>query len=461
MFVRTEHHVAYATMFKAVRNYASIFFSIDLVLSFGSLDRSQCIASAFREVLPNIRLLNCYPHLARNRGASDKVGLLTKKSFYDDDVAVNIRYLSVARSEEQFKALPRLFVDYWRSEGEVGYANWFEDTYLGSTWMFWYYRSAIPCVTPSKMHLNPTTALLRKRAWHPFAPLFQQSLYHLSEGPLCSESVENTQRLLDNKKNYYKLKVPVTRVLFGVLFNATKFLKSSKNVNGSDLDRRRAQRVVHIHGEVFILLIYLFRYLNSLEGKLPEDVTVRNAERYCLSIHQVKLLHVEPVTDFIPSARISIELRRKYVCDCVMFAQTGWQCSHVFAAMVLQEEVSLKRLLSALPTRKASGGQRKAKSCLAKDKADHQFSVNTLIKQHLEKPMSPIHWQVMRDFEVTTKANTTKLESFCGTVESWGDDDGVYYWTVEFPKLKQKLRLECQELAECTHEAYVPGNIKA
>ncbi|ETK94029.1 hypothetical protein L915_02858 [Phytophthora nicotianae] len=451
MFVRTEHHVAYATMFKAVRNYASVFFSIDLVLSFGSLDRSQCIASAFREVLPNIRLLNCYPHLARKRGASDKVGLLTKKSFYDDDVAVNIRYLSVARSEEQFKALPRLFVDYWRSEGEVGYANWFEDTYLGSTWMFWYYQSAIPCVCNSlcfavtnalESHhstikktcvasLRSSTSVVLNDGipsilFHEASQLFQQSLYHFSEGLLCSESVENAQRLLDNKKNYYKLKVPVTRVLFGVLFNATKFLKSSKNVNRSDLDRRRAQR-----------------YLNSLEGKLPEDVTVRNAERYCLSIHQIQ------------------SVRRKYVCDCVMFAQTGWQCSHVFAAMVLQEEVSLKRLLSALPTRKASGGQRKAKSCLAKDKADHQFSVNTLIKQHLEKPMSPIHWQVMRDFEVTTKANTTKLESFCGTVESWGDDDGVYYWTVEFPKLKQKLRLECQELAECTHEAYVPGNIKA
>ncbi|ETM53719.1 hypothetical protein L914_02828, partial [Phytophthora nicotianae] len=65
----------------------------------------------------------------------------------------------------------------------------------------------------------------------------------------------------------------------------------------------------------------------------------------------------------------------------------------------------------------------------------------------------------MRDFEVTTKANTTKLESFCGTVESWGDDDGVYYWTVEFPKLKQKLRLECQELAECTHEAAIAAKI--
>ncbi|ETI54149.1 hypothetical protein F443_02999 [Phytophthora nicotianae P1569] len=366
MFVRTEHHVAYATMFKAVRNYASVFFSTDLVLSFGSLDRSQCIASAFREVLPNIRLLNCYPHLARNRGASDKVGLLTKKSFYDDDVAVNIRYLSVARSEEQFKALPRLFVDYWRSEGEVGYANWFEDTYLGSTWMFWYYQSAIPCVTPSQNALESHHSTIKKTCvaslrsstsvvlndgipsilFHEASQLFQQSLYHFSEGLLCSESVENAQRLLDNKKNYYKLKVPVTRVLFGVLFNATKFLKSSKNVNRSDLDRRRAQR-----------------YLNSLEGKLPEGVTVRNAERYCLSIHQVKLLHVEPL--FPPPAlqlsryeQFIQSVRRKYVCDCVMFAQTGWQCSHVFAAMVLQEEVSLKRLLSALPTRKASGGQR-------------------------------------------------------------------------------------------------------
>ncbi|EGZ25544.1 hypothetical protein PHYSODRAFT_409375, partial [Phytophthora sojae] len=65
MFVRTEHHVTYATMFKVVRSFASRIFEINLVLSFGSLDRSQFIASAYREVWPSIRLLNCYPHLAR------------------------------------------------------------------------------------------------------------------------------------------------------------------------------------------------------------------------------------------------------------------------------------------------------------------------------------------------------------------------------------------------------------
>ncbi|EGZ14902.1 hypothetical protein PHYSODRAFT_421352, partial [Phytophthora sojae] len=93
-------------------------------------------------------------------------------------------------------------------------------------------------------------------------------------------------------------------------------------------------------------------------------------------------------------------VRRKYACDCAMFAQTGWQCSHVLAVMVLQKEINVSRLLTALPTRKASGGQRKAKSCLDKGNDEHQFSVDVLIKRYLKQHMYPLHWHVMRDFDI-------------------------------------------------------------
>ncbi|KAE9065212.1 hypothetical protein PF006_g30513, partial [Phytophthora fragariae] len=154
MFVRTEPHVAYATMFKVVRSFASRFFEINLVLSFGSLDRSQYIASAYREVWPSIRLLNCYPHLARTCGAADKRRLLAENDFYEASVAVSIKHLTKAQTERQFSDLARLFLAYWREHGETEYASWFEETYLGSTWMFWYYQAAIPGVTPSQNALE-------------------------------------------------------------------------------------------------------------------------------------------------------------------------------------------------------------------------------------------------------------------------------------------------------------------
>ncbi|KAE8960103.1 hypothetical protein PR001_g30494 [Phytophthora rubi] len=451
-------------MFKVVRSFVSRFFEINLVLSFGSLDRSQYIDSAYREVWPSIRLLNCYPHLARKCGAADKRRLLAENDFYEASVAVSIKHLTKARTERQFSDLQRLFLAYWREQGETEYASWFEETYLGSTWMFWYYQAAIPGVTPSQnaleshhkvikitcvASLRSSTAVVLNDGipsilFHEASQPLRQDLFHFCEGPLCSEAVANAQRLLENKKNYYQLKARRSRVLFGVLFNATKFIISSTNINGASMDRSRAQR-----------------YLDSLSGKLPQDISVRNVELYCLSIHQVKLLHQEAIANFVPSARVAIEeiqaVRRKYACDCAMFAQTGWQCSHVLAVMVLQKEINVSRLLNALPTRKASGGQRKAKSCLAKGKDEHQFSVDVLTKRYLKQPMYPLHWQVMRDFDIRTKAGVSKRESFRGTVVSWGDNNGVYYWAVEFPKLKKTLRLECQELAECTHEAYIHG----
>ncbi|KAE9050081.1 hypothetical protein PR001_g2715 [Phytophthora rubi] len=99
----------------------------------------------------------------------------------------------------------------------------------------------------------------------------------------------------------------------------------------------------------------------------------------------------------------------------------------MLGVMVLQGVLDVSRLLRALPTRKSSGGQRKAKNCLTKDKDDHQFSVDALVKQYLKQPMSPLHWNIMRDFDIENKTGVSKRENFPGTVVSWGDNDGVYY----------------------------------
>ncbi|KAG3076731.1 hypothetical protein PI125_g21452 [Phytophthora idaei] len=314
----------------------------------------------------------------------------------------------------------------WPQE-KAEYAQWFEDTYLASPWASWYYQGATPGVTPSQNALEfhyktiKTTIL-----FHDALKAFRGKLNHFSEGPLCSGAVGRAKQLLDNKKNYYTLKAPKPRAVFGVLFDGTKFLISCSNINGSAPTRGRAQP-----------------YLKSLGGMLPADITVLNVERCCLSIHQVKFLHVNCLAKFTPSAWI-LSIPGKYVCDCVFFVKTGWQSSYALAAMVLQDEVNMSGLLKSLPTIKASGGQRKAKSCHTKDRSDHsQFSVAGLVKLYLATPMAPIHWNVMRGFEVNKKGVLTN-ESFLGTVISWGNNDGVYCWTVTFTKAKKTVMLECQ-----------------
>ncbi|KAF4034576.1 hypothetical protein GN244_ATG13467 [Phytophthora infestans] len=102
--------------------------------------------------------------------------------------------------------------------------------------------------------------------------------------------------------------------------------------------------------------------------------------------------------------------------------------------MVLEGEINASKLLRVSPTRKASCGQRKANIYLSKDKRDHQFSVDSLVRQYLKQSMSPFHWHVMRDFDVKTEQGEPKRDGFCGTIVSWGDNNnnGVFYWSVEY-----------------------------
>ncbi|KAF1783321.1 hypothetical protein GQ600_9636 [Phytophthora cactorum] len=415
MFVRTEHQVAYATMFTTVRTYASAFCEIDLVLAFGSLDHSQYIANDY------------------------------------------MQYLSKTRSQRQFTALGKHFLSYWRSQEKAEYAQWFEDTYLASPWASWYYQGATPGVTPSQNALSLITRLSRRRASHHFgralhfvknsttsvkvqllfvsqSQLLCIHLTYLCTGPLCSGAVGRAKPLLDNKKNYYALKVPKPRAVFGVLFDGTKFLISCRNINGSAPTRGRAQPLT-----ILIACCVPSRYLKSLGGPTLQYSSLLSFDP------PIKFLHVNCLAKFTPSAGYPYPVdSRKYVCDCVFFVKTGWQSSYVLAAMVLQDEVNVSGLLKSLPTRKASGGQRKAKSCHTKDRSDHsQFSVAGLVKLYLATPVAPIHWNVMRGFEVNKEGVLTN-ESFLGTVISWGNNDGVYCWTVTFTKAKKTVMLECQ-----------------
>jgi hypothetical protein len=79
-----------------VKNYTSDFFGGDLDANFGSLDHSAAIASAFRDVWPNIVLLDSWPHL--DRKSRDKKGLLSDTQVYEDIIKPQLDQLENSRS---------------------------------------------------------------------------------------------------------------------------------------------------------------------------------------------------------------------------------------------------------------------------------------------------------------------------------------------------------------------------
>ncbi|KAG1689199.1 hypothetical protein DVH05_002762 [Phytophthora capsici] len=446
MFVRTEHQAAYQTMFASVRN----------------LDRTPAIANAYLEVWPKITLLNCYPHFSRK--SRENRGRLVKSDFYETNVKVNILYLVEARSKNQFGAMAKLFLRYWRSQGESVYADWLEQYYLGNLWGNWFYKAAIPGVTPTQNaleshhkviketcidSLRASTAVVLNDALprilkHQEEQPVKLQLLHFCEGPLIGTEVELAQKLLLKRSNHYSVKDPNTKVLTGILFNTEKFMVTSTNIHGTPIIRQRAQR-----------------YLNSLKGKLPRDATVFNTQLYYLSLYHVQLKHLEKLNGLVATPKFKatqIEaIRDKYLCDCRIFAHNGWQCSHVIAAMVLQGDLKISGILETLPVRKHSGGQRKQKGPLDKSHADsHLFSVDALTEDFLRHPLYPVNWTVMKEFPVSKNDIYGPTHFLQGKVTSWGEHHGRYYWMLKFSDLS-RLQVDCNTLAELVHDAYIHG----
>eukprot|EP00644_Phytophthora_capsici_P006093 jgi/Phyca11/129927/e_gw1.89.18.1 len=399
MFVRTEHQAAYQTMFASVRN----------------------------------------------RKSRENRGRLVKSDFYETNVKVNILYLVEARSKNQFGAMAKLFLRYWRSQGESVYADWLEQYYLGNLWGNWFYKAAIPGVTPTQNALESHHKVIKETCIDSLRAstavvlndALPRILKHQEEQPLA-------QKLLLKRSNHYSVKDPNTKVLTGILFNTEKFMVTSTNIHGTPIIRQRAQR-----------------YLNSLKGKLPRDATVFNTQLYYLSLYHVQLKHLEKLNGLVATPKFKatqIEaIRDKYLCDCRIFAHNGWQCSHVIAAMVLQGDLKISGILETLPVRKHSGGQRKQKGPLDKSHADsHLFSVDALTEDFLRHPLYPVNWTVMKEFPVSKNDIYGPTHFLQGKVTSWGEHHGRYYWMLKFSDLS-RLQVDCNTLAELVHDAYIHG----
>ncbi|POM79298.1 Hypothetical protein PHPALM_3076 [Phytophthora palmivora] len=145
-------------------------------------------------------------------------------------------------------------------------------------------------------------------------------------GPLVSEAVVRTQRLLNEKRNHRFVQ------LVRIHYFTEQHPQFTANPSTSNNE--------------------------IAAGKLPRDITVHTVELHCLLIHQ------------------------KHACDCVMFSQIGWKCYHVLANMALLKEISIIDMMKSLPTRNSSGEQRKSLGPLHQGVDNpNRFTVNVFIKE--------------------------------------------------------------------------------
>ncbi|KAG1689838.1 hypothetical protein DVH05_001872 [Phytophthora capsici] len=457
MFTRTENQVVYEAMFRTAQEVALTFFNVDLQLRFGSLDRTSYIANAFQAVWPEIELLNCYPHFCRK--ARSKKKLLQNDEVYETRIWPNIKYLHEARSRDQFDALAKLVMGYWRENQEIKYANWIEEYYLSSHWANWFGSCATPGITPSQNALESHHRVIKKSCvgalrastatvlneslpdvlLHQSIVATQLAQAHFCEGPWLAEVITKAKRLLNSRENYYHLRVTRQKVLKAIIFNASKFVVDGKNAHGNQVTRERAQR-----------------FLNSLRGSIDSVHAVTEVELLFLSLHRVEILHLRAL-ELSNQSPVPVEdiksIRQKYRCDCLGYWSNGWQCAHVVAAMVLQNDMQMEGLIARLPVRKVPGGQKRSRGALCEDRSsEHFFSVDSLVDLFLKFPARPLHWNVLQE----VSGADGQEESRVGVVMTWSQRDGVFVWSVKLSD-GQMIALKCQELAEAVNRAYVLG----
>ncbi|KAF1791297.1 hypothetical protein GQ600_21034 [Phytophthora cactorum] len=284
MFVKTEHQTAYATMFQVAQRFARLVIYIELNVTFGRPDRAQYITSAFME---KSHFSTATRILCEN--TREKIKLLKVPAFYEDNVLPDIRYLSKARSEKQFKALSNVFLVFWKENSEDDYAAWFRGIYL----------AACPGITPSQNALEAHHRVIKQvyvgslrvspaDVLNDSIPRIiglqegeptRQMLNHYAEGRWVSAAVARAQTLAQEKDNYSVIKGTRAKFVKPILFNASKFIVSPKN----------------IHSAVLTVFARQCTYRNSVNGKLAKDLVMNTIELQCLSIHQVQVLSRVPL----------------------------------------------------------------------------------------------------------------------------------------------------------------------
>ncbi|KAE9015272.1 hypothetical protein PR003_g15821 [Phytophthora rubi] len=336
LFVRAETTLAYNKLFTVVKNFTSDFFGGDLNVKFGSMDHSAAIASAFRNIWPDIELLDCWPHL--DRKSRGKEGLLSDTQVYKDIIKPQLDQLETARSCEQLFALSELVSQNWREQKQGAYANWFDEQYLTDPWDLWFITASnvagiVPNQNPIEAHHSAIKKVaaghLRAAISHVLAVTLPKILIHcgrdknteflwpFASGPV-DEKVFQAAKLLSKSGNYYPShermsKREITKI-DRYFFNSDYYLIHDGNLYG--------QKVTHARTSL---------YAKSLEGVLKKDEVVNNIQLAYQSLHAVDILTRESIEHDWASPIWTIEEVSVYVCVQWFIAVSLIVCMRVSA----------------------------------------------------------------------------------------------------------------------------------
>ncbi|ETO68598.1 hypothetical protein F444_14600 [Phytophthora nicotianae P1976] len=142
MFVRTEHEAAYTKLFRTL---------------FGSFrEYCECLCCGVASDRSS--------RLLRSRGSEmqRKLTSVKRKGLFESNVEVNIQQMHHARSPEQFEAISKLCLTYWREKKEVQYVDWFKKVYLDNRWLNWYTTCAIPGIHHFQNALESHNGVIKK-----------------------------------------------------------------------------------------------------------------------------------------------------------------------------------------------------------------------------------------------------------------------------------------------------------
>ncbi|ETN14745.1 hypothetical protein PPTG_07032 [Phytophthora nicotianae INRA-310] len=327
-----------------------------------------------------------------------------------------------ARSSEEFKAMAKLCTDKWRDDKQNTYADWFSKVYLSDS-----RRATYPAFYPRKMRWSRITELSRRAvsgSSEPRPECPKGPFGHYCEGPLPSQMILRTLGHGATGVHWIKRDPgKQTGILRSVFFNTSTYMSLGEEVT--------QERVT--------------RYCEAKDGRFLETDTIQDINLHFLSLHQVEFIGdpdqllrfqfaLQPV---ITMDKIK-EIRELYRCDCKAFMSTGWACSHVVAAMSINEQFDLDLAATRLPTTKLSGGQRKIPNALTIDITGAKRFSTKLITRLQREPMYIHNWQV---YGVET------TEFITGRIKGAQMKNGVYQWRVKFVD-GDELFYECQDIAE-------------
>ncbi|EGZ21486.1 hypothetical protein PHYSODRAFT_491300, partial [Phytophthora sojae] len=109
---------------------------------------------------------------------------------------------------------------------------------------------------------------------------------------------------------------------------------------------------------------------------------------------------------------------------------SGWICSHVLATLALRDGLDLAKLLKRLPARKPPGRLRKVRRALDRDD-EHYIAVARLVRILTEQPGPAMNWKCSKEFQETVDGEM-QYSNYVGTVSSWANRNGVFFWRVTF-----------------------------